>query len=292
MPLFSRTLVTLDFEDGSLRWLTTKGNRVLRWNRVRLVAPSSPDGQEGPEAIGEQLAGVFKTEALPKKPVVVSVGGQRAIFRTLTLPEMDRSLLGAAVQRKLRQEIPLQPQEIDLSWEIIGRSEGELSIYIAAIPREEIDRQMTILRAAGIRPAAMDVKSLALIRTANRSRAVIVSLEDSLLTIVVVVDGTPQIIRTVPLGASTASAEGRLDLVLQELVRTTKFYNESHKAHPLPADCPLFLTGSNFRSPAMVERISPRSPYPVAELDPPLSYPDGLSLADFGVNIGLALKAL
>jgi type IV pilus assembly protein PilM len=292
MPLFSRETVTLDFEGSTLRWLTVRGDQIRRWNRVRLTSPPTPQGRVDPGLLGSELADVFKAESLPKSHVVASISAQRTIFRTLKLPNLDSTLLDAAVQRKLRQEVPLQPQETDLSWEVVDRSDDELKIYVVAIPRDEIDHQVAVLRAAEIQPMAMDVKPLAVIRAVNRELALVVNLEDMALSIAVVVDGVPQIIRTVPLASSSPTAEGRLDLVGQELLRTTKFYNESHKRHPLPADCPLFLTGSGFQTKAMEERMAARTPYPVADLDPPLVCPPGLSKSEFGINLGLALKAL
>lgn len=292
MALFSREIVTLDFEGSTLRWLTVKGGQVIRWNRVHLTSPATPQGRVDSALLGSELADVFQSESLPTGRVVVSISGQRTIFRTLTLPKLDESLLDAAVQRKLRQEVPLQPQETDLSWEVVGQTGDDLKIYVVAIPREEIDRQVAVLQAAAIQPAAMDVKPLALIRTVNRQLGIVISLENQALSIVVIVDGIPQIVRTVPLGTSSASAEGRLDLVGQELLRTTKFYNESHKSAPLPPDCPLFLTGSSFQPPAMEERMAALSRYPIAQLAPPLSCPPGLSLPEFSINLGLALKRL
>lgn len=288
--MFSRVLVTLDFDGSTLRWLSARKGEILRWNRVHLQTMPASGGQVDNAMVAEELAGVFQAEGLPKNRVVTAVSGQRSIFRTITLPVLDETLLEAAVHRKVRQEIPLPPHDTDLSWTVIGRADGQLSIYVVATPREEIDQQMAILHAAGIQAAGMDVRPLALVRAVNQEEAIIVGLEDLGLTIVVVVDGLPQIIRTVPLGAAAPGPEGRLELLGQELLRTTKFYNESHKSRPLPAATPLYLTGDGFRESVMVERMQARSPYPRSPLNPPVKYPSGLPVEEFSVNIGLALK--
>lgn len=240
--------------------------------------------------VADELAAIFEAEGLPKNRVVTAVSGQRSIFRTINLPALDEGLLEAAVRRKVRQEIPLPPHDTDISWDVIEREDGQLSIYVVATPREEIDQRMAILQGAGIQAAGMDVRPLALVRAVNQGEAIIVSLEDLGISIVVVVDGLPQIIRTVPMGATAPGAEGRLELLGQELLRTTKFYNESHKAKPLPAATPLYLTGYGFREPGMVERMQARSPYPLNPFSPPVNYPAGLPVEEFSVNIGLALK--
>ncbi len=137
----------------------------------------------------------------------------------------------------------------------------------------------------------MDVKPLALIRAVNQSTGLVVCLEDLTLTIVVIVDGVPQVVRTVPLGASAPGPDGRLELAAQELTRTTKFYNESHKSQPLPEGTALYLAGSSFNLVEMVERMRTRSPYRVTAIQPPLACPPNLSIPEFSVNLGLALRA-
>lgn len=290
--MFSRVIVTLDFEGSTLRWLSARKGEILRWNKVHLQTLPVGEGSLDTGMVAEELSSVFEAEGLPKNRVVTAISGQRSIFRTITLPTLEEALLEAAVRRKVRQEIPLPPHETDLSWEVIGRDDGQLSIYVVATPREEIDQQMAILQAAGIQATGMDVKPLALVRAVNQEEAIIVSLGDLGMSIVVVVDGLPQIIRTVPLGATAPGAEGRLELLGQELLRTTKFYNESHKSRPLPAATPLYLTGIGFQEPVMIERMQARSPYPRSPLNPPVKYPSGLPIEEFSVNIGLALKDL
>ncbi len=134
MMLFSRETLTLDMEGTCLRWLTVSRGQVKRWGRVVLAGTPSPDVRLDPGMLGSEIAKVIEQESLPKNRVVASVSAQRAIFRSLSLPSLNRSLLDSAVQRKLRQEIPLQPQETDLSWTIIRETDDELEVYVVAIP--------------------------------------------------------------------------------------------------------------------------------------------------------------
>jgi hypothetical protein len=292
MALIKKTIITLDFADGLLRWLTARGDQVRRWGTARLAPAEAAFDQADPEQLGAALAKVYKDESLPSGKVIVSIGGQRSIFRTLVLPVLEKPLMSAAVERKLRQEIPLPPQETELAWQVVSRDSEQCEVYVVATPRPEIDHLMQVMRVAGLRPAAMDVRPLALLRLVDRPSAIAVHLDGLALSIVVVVDGLPKIVRTVGLPSGLPSPESVLDLVAQELLRTSKFYNESHKSIPLAADCPLFLTGPDFGQEDFTRRMGARSPYPVASLEPALQFPRELSIPEYSVNLGLVLKSL
>lgn len=243
-------------------------------------------------AMGVRLADLFDEHRLSKRRIVTAISGQRSIFRTLSLPPMEEGLLDEAVRRKVRQEIPLPNQETDLSYEVVSQTEEGVEVFVIAVPRSVIDNHMEPFVAAGLRPRALDVDPLALVRAINHERALIVNLEGFGLSVIVVQNMLPAIVRTVPLGAQSANADGRLDLLIQELARTTKFYNESHRESPVPDDTPVYLTGSGFRAESVRERFANRVPYPSKLPVPPLELPEGISIPEYSVNLGLALKRL
>lgn len=291
--MFERDTVTLSYEGSLVRLLVTHGSEVRLWQTVTLPETILREGAvQDSQAMSSRLTDLFEEHRLSRRRIVTAISGQRSIFRTLNLPPMDEELLDEAVRRKVRQEIPLPNQETDLSYEVVSRTDEGIDVFVIAVPRSVIDNHVEPLVAAGLRPKALDVDPLALVRAANQARALIVNLEDFGLSVIVVQQKLPAIVRTVPLGSQAASADGRLDLLIQELGRTTKFYNESHRDHPVPDDTAVYLTGSGFRSAAVRDRFAARVPYPTLTPNPPLALPDGLSIPEYSVNLGLALKDL
>lgn len=244
--------------------------------------------QVGP--MGEYIAQMFERENLPKSRVISTVSGQRSIFRTLTLPPIEENLLGGAVRRKVRQEIPMPGQEMEISYEVVRREQNHIQVFVVAVPRLVIERNVQAFQAANVRVRALDVTPLALVRAANMAQAIVIGLENWGLSVVIVNDALPAIVRTVPFGAQITSPEARLDLLYEELRRTTKFYNESHKENPLPADAPLVVTGSSFVDHSLRSRLAASLDSPVRDPRPPLELPEGLPVHEFSVNLGLALK--
>lgn len=288
---FRRDTVTLSFERDSLRLLVANNGVVRSWEKM-LVPSGLLEGSEvkqvGP--MGEYIAQMFERENLPKSRVISTVSGQRSIFRTLTLPPIEENLLGGAVRRKVRQEIPMPGQEMEISYEVVRREQNHIQVFVVAVPRLVIERNVQAFQAANVRVRALDVTPLALVRAANMAQAIVIGLENWGLSVVIVNDALPAIVRTVPFGAQITSPEARLDLLYEELRRTTKFYNESHKENPLPADAPLVVTGSSFVDHSLRSRLAASLDSPVRDPRPPLELPEGLPVHEFSVNLGLALK--
>lgn len=290
-PIFPTRVVTLNFEGRTIRLLSARGEQVEHWHTLELPEELMSGGtvHRPAEAAAELRTGLDQL-GIRAKRVVSSVSGQRSIYRTIRLPKMKREYLDGAVRRKIRQEIALQPQETDLSWQVVGHSSDEFLIYVVALPRDLVDRQVQTIAEAGLNQRVLDVKPLALLHAVNCKEGLIANLEGHGLTIVIVHNGLPGVVRTVPLPDNSQNEEGRLDLLAQEIQRTVKFFNESNKDRPLPAGSSVYATGQDFDRPDNLERLSSRLEYPVELASPPLSLPDDMPVGTYAVNVGLLLK--
>ena len=295
--MFSRTITTLNFEGNTVRILTGKGDQVLSWDSLSFPDKHMTQGLiHKPDAVSERLK-QWLDEHEGGRRVYTSVTDQRSVHRMLTLPAIDEKLLDETIQRKAKQEFALPIEDVDLSWEIVDHSSNQYRIYVLAVPKQIIDRQMETIQLANLKIQAMRSKSLALIKAANHPQALIINLEPYSMAVIIVVDGIPVIVRTVPLESGDLPREAKLDLLQQELTRTTKFYNESNKQNRLPEDTPLFPTGSLFEPlpveerlmdrPSLTDRLKARTPYPVRGYQPALAIPPKMRLMQFAVNMGL-----
>lgn len=291
--MFERKITTISFEGPLVRLMSTRGERVEQWSEVVLPAEAIDNGGLlEPALAGDTIKQRLQADKYPRRHVVVAIPGHRSIIRTIGLPVVEPGLLAGAVERKVRQEITMPPGEMDLAWQVIGRVEDELRIFVAANPRRTIDEHVQALRAAGLKPTQMDIGALALARAANRSNAIIANLDLQGLTVVIVRQGLPVLVRTAPFAGPTASTEARLELLTQELQRTIKFYNDSRRDQPLPDQTPLVATGAELGDALRQRQLSDRMGLPVVLPAPPLAYPDDFPLAAYSVNLGLALKLL
>lgn len=289
--MFERDLITLDFDGSTIRFLFVQGGRVVRWESLSLpVGQMSQGVVQDPAAAGAALKDLLARHEARKGRVATSVTGLRAISRLLSLPPVRESLLEDALRHKIRQETSLPLDDMDLTWHILRRATEAWEIYVLAVPKDAIDRQVETLTAAGLRPTTMDVKPLALARLIQPDTAILVDAEEHSLSVLILRHGMPVVVRTVPFGIGRSAPEARLELLAQELGRTTRFYNEGHRDDTLGPKTPLFTTGESFEKREFLEGLARRHGGPAQVPPPPLPCPEDLPAATYSVNLGLAVK--
>jgi len=289
--LFGKKIVTLDFDGRDIRLLITRGRKVLRWGSASVPPELMHQGLiKETKRMGAGLARFMATHKASKRRVVTSVTGHRAVLRLLSLPEISANLLENAVRRKAKQEMPLPLEETYLSWQVVGRENKHLQVYALAIPHLVIDRQLETFRAAKIKPGVMDIKPLALVRAVHKRDAIVVNLEEQSLVVIIVEDGIPVVIRSMPQGSEKLDPKAAMERLSLELTRTTQFYNESHRDHPLDPQTVVYVTGAPFDNPETREMLASMTSFPIEVPKPPMRWPKGFPVATYCANMGLALK--
>jgi len=288
--ILQRRTISLSIEGEDIRVLVTRGNSVVSWEDVRLEPGLVKEGiVADPEGLGAALKSVLDSPAVSGGRFIASVTGIRSIARVLDLPKMKPDLLNEAVAREAKREMPVPMEDIYLSWQALAPNDGHQKVFALAVPRDILDPLLKAMTAAKRQPWAIDTKPLALARAANREEAIIADIEPESADIVVVTRGVPVIMRTVIERAGELNLDERVERFREEVARTVKFYNDTHRQEPLEPSTPIFLTGSLALSVPM-EPLEALSQYPIEPLSPPLDYPPDLPVHTYAVNIGLALK--
>ncbi len=281
--------------------MVVRGNKVVAWQSRSLPLEHMSQGFiHNPKATSIIIKTLLKDLKGSRKNVISAIPGNRSVHRIMTIPAIPEKMLGETIERKARQEFAIPIEESDLSWRIISRDGKQLTLYVLAVPSNLIDQQVQALKLAGIRPRLMDIKPLALSRIASRETSIIVNLENNSMSVIIISNHVPMLIRTIPLDSGDLTGEAKTDLLSQELARTTKYYNETHKKDRLPEDTPVFISGALFSrtymesrmddSPSLVERLMLRTPYPLQPPKSGLELPEKFPTLLYAVNLGLAVK--
>jgi type IV pilus assembly protein PilM len=289
--IFSQTYVTLNINAGDIRAFSVKGGRVKKWGSTPLAPGLVRDGLIlQPNAVAEAIHLLFETMQIPKKRVIVSVTGLSFTYRVLSLPYMAPELLGEAIERAARREMPLPVEELYLSWQALEEKNGEREFFVLGVPRNLVTAVVETLTEAGITPYIMDLKPLALARAPAKNDAIVVSMEPECFDIVLSVDGTTEVMHAVTPKGEGATIHDHVRQLADELSRTVKYYNSSHSENPLSTNTPLLLTGQLSADSATSELIQAETEYPVSRLVPPLDFQPELPVALYATNMGLALR--
>jgi type IV pilus assembly protein PilM len=291
--LFDRQVTTLNIEEHEIRLLVVRRGEVRRWASVPLTPGLVREGLiRDPAAVGSTIRELFSSQKVSKGRVVTGLTGLRSLSRVVTIPQVKPSLAESVVLREAKREMPISLDDIYLFWKALGERGDKQRVYMLGVPQEMIDGQVEALRLAGIKPRAMGLKPLALVRAVNRKNAIITNLENSTLDVIIVLEDVPVIVRTVALGKESPTLEKKRDRLVEELSRTIKFYNDSHREAHIHPDISIYSSGALADEPDFRETLQAATEHRVAALQPPLECPDDLPVDRFLVNVGLALKRI
>jgi len=116
-------------------------------------------------------------------------------------------------------------------------------VLVVGVPREVIDSEVRSLRVAGINPRTLELRTMALARAVGKEQALILNIEPSSFDIVVVVNGVPEIMRSIAWQQSDLAEEGRVEHLALTMELTVDFYNARHIDSPLDPAVPSLSPG-------------------------------------------------
>jgi type IV pilus assembly protein PilM len=167
-----KSVIGLDIEPG---YVTAAEVRVNAGITVAHAATASlhpgvvRDGEVmDAESLAETLKQLFREHKLDKR-VRLGVASPRIVVRTLDLPPLkDPKELAAAVRFKAPEQVPMPLDQAVLDYQTLGEvetTEGlRTRVLVVAARRDMIDRLLTAVRRAGLRPLGIDLSAFAMIR--------------------------------------------------------------------------------------------------------------------------------
>jgi type IV pilus assembly protein PilM len=170
-------LVGLDIQPGFVAAVQARVNGSVLAERAAalpLAADTVRDGEvTDVAALSEALRELFAGSGLSKR-VRIGVANQRTVLRTLELPPVtDRKELAAAVSFQAQDQVPMPLNNAVLDFHPLGVIDTPAGprqrVVLVAAQRDMIERLLSAVRGAGLRPEGIDLSAFALIRSLYRS---------------------------------------------------------------------------------------------------------------------------
>jgi type IV pilus assembly protein PilM len=172
-------VVGLDIQPGFIAAVQARVNGSVLAERaaaVPLAADTVRDGEVTDlSALSDALRDLFAGSGLSKR-VRIGVANQRTVLRTLELPPLtDRKELAAAVAFQAQDQVPMPLSNAVLDFHPLGVVDTPAGprqrVVLVAAQRDMIERLLSAVRGAGLRPEGIDLSAFALIRALYRPRA-------------------------------------------------------------------------------------------------------------------------
>ncbi len=282
--------VALSIENGNLRVLEVRGGRVRRWETHPLDPEAVKDGfVVSPNLLQGPLAALSTGRNRIKSPLSVAFPGTRSVFRTVTLPRVQRKILAEALRREAQRELPVDAEQIHLFWQLCGATREQVEFLLVGVQRDAYDRLYAAVRGARIRPESWELKPLALVRAVGRSEVVILDVDRENTDLIVVARGVPRLVRSLA-EPPELTMEQLAQRLAEHLTQTITFYGTTQPAQPWDAQTPVVLTGPLAEHPQLLESLRASSPFPIQPFLSPLPAPSDFLPSSYATAIGLALK--
>jgi len=289
----AKRVVTLEIDTTAIRFMETIGGRVVKWASLSLETSMFEGGViSDPQALSAAVKQLMDSSGIKARDVIASVSGLYSVSRIVAVSTPPGvAITSEAILEATRDIIPLSIKELHLSWQpVTAAGEGAQRVLVVGVPRDVIDAEMQALRAAGINPHILDLKAIALARAVNKEQALILNIEPSNFDIIIVVNGIPEVMRTMAWQQNGLTVEDKVEHLAMNLELTVDFYNSHHLDAPFDPATPFLITGQMSGDLDLMEKLQARVGYPVESLAPRLECPKHLPVSQYAVNIGLALK--
>jgi type IV pilus assembly protein PilM len=287
----AKKVTTLYINDTSIRLMVARGKRIVKLAGVPLDSGMAEVSDKVKEAeLAAKVKQLLKDSKVRAKKVVVGLSGLHCLSRPVILPELPKAMLAEAVMREAQRVLPVPAEQLYISWHVISSGGGRTLAFMVAIPRQVADTLLGVLHKVGLKPYLMDIKPLALARVVREATAIVLDVQAKEFDLVILSEGIPQPIRTVPFPEETLSLEDKLPIVREELKRTIQFFNTNNPEKPIQPDVKMFVSGELVDEPALYEFLADDTGYQVSPLVSPIKCAKQLDPSHYMVNIGLTLK--
>ena len=289
----AKKITTLYIDDKSIRLMVTNGRRISKLAEVPLdIDLEDVTDEDKEQELVEKIKHLFAANKIGPTRFIFGMSGLHSLSRPVVLPLLPKTMQEEAMTREAKRLLPVPPEQLHISWEILSSDENRMRAFIVAMPRQTTDYLLKALEKAGLKPYLMDIKPLALARLIKEKTAILIDVQETECDIVILSEGFPQPMRTVSFPNDSLTYDQKRAIVKDELKRTVQFFNSNNPESMLDPETIVYISGEFADDPEAFGSMSEEFGYPVAALTSPLKCPKQLDPSHYLVNVGLALKEL
>src|ERR1043166_5519432 len=163
----SKNLVGLDIGSSSVKAveLAKKGAnyQLLNLGFENLQTDTIVDGQIMElNNVSNVISQIFSQHQIRTTRVAAGVSGHSVIVKNIVLPQMSQEELQESFSWHAEEHIPFDIADVNLDYELTGRSDDALHVLMAACKSDKIANVRQAIQLAGKQPVIIDVDAFAL----------------------------------------------------------------------------------------------------------------------------------
>lgn len=228
----------LDIGSGNLKLVQLKKTGE-KFNIVALgLAPVEKSLESESEAdlavVAETIRKLVGVAKVTTKDVVCSLPEDKIFTRIVEFPRMDEKELKSAIKWEAEQYIPIPLSEVVVDYQFLSEfvEEGKkkkIRVFLAAAPKNLVDKYLSVLEMADLRPVGLETEMVALARSLilpGSAPTIVVDLGSRATDIGLIENGEVILTRSIPSAgkAITRSLATNLDMKPEQAEAYKKAY--------------------------------------------------------------------
>lgn len=144
----------------------TKTGLEIKGLAKKELPPEMRQGGRDPKALSKLIKECLSEGGISARNVVIMVSGPQVFIRRITMPPMPEEDLAEVIPFEATKHVSFPVEQLLVDYIIVGEKEVDgiknLDILLVAIPKETVESEISVVRAAGLRPVAVTVAPMVL----------------------------------------------------------------------------------------------------------------------------------
>jgi type IV pilus assembly protein PilM len=205
----------LDIGTSAIRVAQLKGNSankaLYKFGAAAIdVQTSLSDAEADQRKVADLVSGLVAETGLSTSNVAVGLPSNKTFVTVVDVPKMSPQEFGSTIKYQIEQFIPMSLDDAKIDWAILGDSPVDptkMEVLIASVSKKYSESRLDLLESIGFNVVSFEPDSLALARSLSpaddNSARLIVDMGEYNTDIVVVYNGAPRLVRSIPSGGQT-----------------------------------------------------------------------------------------
>ncbi len=168
---------------------------------------STSDAEEDQRKLGEVILTALGQSGIKTRNVVTGIPSNKTFATVVDLPKMTPQELKTNITYEAEQFLPMKMDEVKIDYAVLGESPvsaEKTEVLITSVANDYSEPRLDMLENLGLNVVASEPDSIAMLRAilpANTAGGVLIlDIGDASSDVVVVKDGTPRLVRAIPVG--------------------------------------------------------------------------------------------
>lgn len=217
----------LNVGTNAIRLVQLKGNVPKTLVRYAYVPVDSKitesDSKVDQQKLAEIIADLITKSQVTTKNVAVSLPAQKVFTTVVDIDRLPKNELAKAIRLQVDSLIPTPVNESKYDWQLLGDSpvdKTKVEILLSSVGNNYAEKYLDSLESIGLNVIAFEPDYMALCRALTAPEAivpqVVINIDSKATDVVVVMNGTPKLARSIPTGSEAIIRSGAQNLNVDE----------------------------------------------------------------------------